>query len=186
MQQDTFYTQDQLINGIRTNNAAILQWLYKSQYPKVEKFVLGNNGDQDQAKDLFQEAFVSLWKNVKADKFQPENGSALTGYLYQIAKNKWLDYLRSSHFNKTVLLQASHDKTDDLEENEWLQYRKLVVAEMKNLGENCREVLNRFYFKKESMEQIAEAFGWTEATARNNKYRCIQRLREKVKTQIKS
>jgi RNA polymerase sigma factor (sigma-70 family) len=186
MQKDTFYTQEQLINGICANDAAILRWLYQSQYPKVRKYVLDNNGDEDQAKDLFQEAFVSFWNNVRENKFQPENGSALTGYLYQIAKNKWLDHLRSSQFKKTVVLQADHDREDEPEENDWQQFRTLVAAEIKHLGENCQEILRRFYFAKESMESIAKAFQWTDATARNNKYRCIQRLREKVKSQIKS
>jgi RNA polymerase sigma factor (sigma-70 family) len=180
------FTQEQLVDGIRANDAAVLRWLYQSQYPKVRKFVLDNSGDEDQAKDLFQEAFIAFWNNVKDNKFQPENSSALTGYLYQIAKNKWLDFLRSSQFKKTVLLQSDHDKIEDNEDNDWMQYRKLVAAEIKNLGDNCREILRRFYFAKESMELIAKAFAWTEATARNNKYRCIQRLREKVKTQIKS
>lgn len=186
MQKDTFYTQEQLVDGVRANDAAILRWLYQSQFPKIRKFVLDNNGDEDQAKDLFQEAFIAFWNNVKDNKFTPENGSALTGYLYQIAKNKWLDFLRSSQFKKTVLLQTEHDKIDEEEDNDWMQYRTLVAAEIKNLGDNCREILRRFYFAKESMELIAKAFQWTEATARNTKYRCIQRLREKVKTQIKS
>lgn len=186
MQKDTFYTQEQLVEGVRANDAAILKWLYQSQFPKVRKFVLDNNGDEDQAKDLFQEAFIAVWHNLKENKFTSENGTALTGYLYQIAKNKWLDYLRSSQFKKTVFLQTEHDKIDEEDDPEWMQYRSLVAAEIKNLGENCREILRRFYFAKESMELIAKAFHWTEATARNTKYRCIQRLREKVKTQINS
>ncbi|HEY0040609.1 MAG TPA: hypothetical protein VGB71_08105, partial [Flavisolibacter sp.] len=49
------------------------------------------------------------------------------------------------------------------------------------LGNNCRELLNRFYFQKESLRTIALAFQWTEATAKNNKYRCLQQLRELIK-----
>jgi RNA polymerase sigma factor (sigma-70 family) len=185
MKKDTFYTQEQLTRGVKNNDSSVLRWLYQSQYPKVEKFVLENKGDRDQAKDLYQEAFMAAWKNIRADKFQPENATALTGYLYQIAKNKWMDYLRSSHFKKTVTLQSEHDREDYGEENDWFQYRQLVASMIKNLGENCREILRRYYFKKESMEMIAKAFDWTEATARNTKYRCIQRLREKVKNHIK-
>lgn len=185
MQKNAFYTQEQLVNGVRANDSSILRWLYQSQYPKVRKFVLDNNGDEDQAKDLFQEAFIAFWNNVKNNKFTPESGTAITGYLYQIAKNKWLDIVRSSHFKKTVMLQTEHDQVDEEEDLEWIQYRTLVAAEIKNLGDKCKEILGRFYFAKESMEQIAKAFQWTEATARNSKYRCIKQLREKIKTQIK-
>lgn len=183
MQESTFnpFTQDQLLLGIKSNEPKVLKWLYHSQYPKIEKYVMANNGDEDQAKDLFQEAFIALWNNVKSDKLTPENGTAVTGYLYQIAKNKWLDYLRSSRYKNTTGLETHHDKSEE-EDYNLEASQSNVEEEFKKLGENCREILKRFYFQKESMETIAKAFNWTEATARNNKYRCIQRLKEKVNT----
>ena len=183
MQEPTFnpFTQDELILGIKSNEPKVLKWLYQSQYPKIEKYVVANNGDEDQAKDIFQEAFITVWNNVRSDKFISENGTAVTGYLYQIAKNKWLDYLRSSKYQKTTNLETKHDRSEEEEGNsESLQNH--MEAEFKKLGENCREILKRFYFQKQTMETIAKAFQWTEATARNNKYRCIQRLKEKVNT----
>lgn len=57
-----------------------------------------------------------------------------------------------------------------------------VVKEFQNLGDSCKEVLKRYYYLKQSMEEIATYFNWTTATARNNKYRCIQALKEKWKS----
>lgn len=59
-------------------------------------------------------------------------------------------------------------------------YIEKVEQHFKNLGEPCREVLTLFYFLKKNMQQIAANFLWTEATAKNNKYRCLQRLRNLV------
>lgn len=185
MQKDTFYTQDQLIQGIISHDTGVLEWLYQTQFPKVKKLVLENQGGEDQAKDLFQEAIISLWKTIKNGKFQPENQTALSGYLYQIAKNKWMDYLRSSTYKKTTLLDENLDFVHEEEETNWERYRQLVAKEWKILGSTCKEVLERFYFLKESLQTIASAFQWTEATARNNKYRCIQKLREKIQHQLK-
>ena len=183
MQEPTFnpFSQDEIILGIKSNEPKVLKWLYQSQYPKIEKYVVANNGDEDQAKDIFQEAFISVWNNVRSDKFIPENGTAVTGYLYQIAKNKWLDYLRSSKHQKTTHLETKPDRSEE-EESTSESLQNHLAAEFKKLGENCREILKRFYFQKQTMETIAKAFQWTEATARNNKYRCIQRLKEKVNT----
>jgi RNA polymerase sigma factor (sigma-70 family) len=182
MQESTFnpFTQDELLLGIKSNEPKVLKWLYQSQYPKIEKYVLTNNGDEDQAKDLFQEAFISVWNNIRSGKFIPENSTAVTGYIYQIAKNKWLDYLRSSRYKKTTSLKAEHEKEDENEESEKEELKNSLSLEFQKLGDNCREILKRFYYQKETMEAIARAFQWTEATARNNKYRCIQRLKEKL------
>lgn len=186
MQKYTFqhFTQEELLEGVKNNDSKILGWIYQDQFPKLEKYVLANNGDEQQAKDVFQEAFVVLWKNAKAGKFKPENGTAIQGYLYQIAKNKWLDTLRSSKYKKTVPLENIPESWDEEAENRESDFERMESS-FKNLGGNCKELLTRFYYKKESMAIIAQAFDWTEATARNNKYRCIQRLKNKMKSKIK-
>jgi len=71
---------------------------------------------------------------------------------------------------------ADTPQLDDAE----MGYLELVKEEYERLGDPCRELLNRFYFKKESMREIAAHFSWTEASAKNNKYRCLQRLRNMV------
>jgi RNA polymerase sigma factor (sigma-70 family) len=185
MQKYTFekFTQEEIQEGLRINDSKILKWLYQMEFPKLERFILNNKGNEQHAKDIYQEAFVALWKNVKADKFKPENGTAIQGYLFQIGKNKWLDYLRSSKYKNTVPLENYHDGSQEESEDRESELKQVEIS-FKNLGENCKELLTRFYFKKESMAIIAQAFNWTEATARNNKYRCIQRLKEKMKIKI--
>lgn len=187
MQDYTFekYSQEEIILGIKDNDSKVIQLFYQSQYKKIEQFVLTNNGIEEDAKDIYQEAFVVLWKNIRTEKFQPENGTAISGYLYQIAKNKWLDKLRKVKNKTNVALPSNLYIMEDEDKSEAEEYHQWIVREYKNLGKTCKEVLNRFYFQRESMEQIADAFGWTSATARNNKYRCIQQLKEKWKTKHK-
>jgi len=181
MQQYTFenITQEQLIEGVIGNDSKILQWIYQNNYFKVKQYILQNHGEEDLAKDIYQEAFMIFWLNVKKGKFHPQNITAIGGYLYQISKNKWLDYLRSSKFKKTTDLPELWDEGEDGDAGkEQIQYD--LEAAFKKLGENCREILKRFYYQKESMEEISKSFGWTPATAKNNKYRCIQKLRNEL------
>ncbi len=170
------------LHAIRANDASALKALYQNNYYKIEHYILNNNGTEEQAKDIFQEAFIAVWRNIQLDKFQPENETALDGYLYRIARNKWMDYLRSGHYNKVVRMDEHHqpEEVDEIrpEENENLQ---AVKKHFKSLGENCRKILTRYYYHNDSLRKIAETMGWTEATARNNKYRCIQQLKEMIK-----
>jgi RNA polymerase sigma factor (sigma-70 family) len=172
--------------AIKANNETVLKSLYENNYSKVEKYVLNNSGTTDQAKDIYQEAYIAVWRNIQMDKFSPETESALTGYLFQIARNKWLDYMRSNHFKKNIPLSDFEKQIPDENESndDEINFINNVKKQFEQLGENCRELLNRFYYKKESMKIIAEFFNWTDATARNNKYRCLQHLRELVKKQI--
>ncbi len=172
----------QHFNAIKANDESALKSLYEDNYFKVEMYVLNNNGTSQDAKDIFQEAFIAAWRNIQLDKFYPENESALQGYIYRIAKNKWLDHLRSAHYKKTIeLKETAETLPEDMLSEEDTQYITEVKNKFRQLGKNCREVLTRFYYKKQSMRTIAEKFEWTEATAKNNKYRCLQRLRELLK-----
>lgn len=186
MRQSTeqiFYSQDKLVKAIKDNDEAVLKSLYTVNYPKTERYVLENSGTEDEAKDVFQEAFVAVWRNIQLDKFRPENETALSGYLFQIAKFKWIDILRANKKKKIVTIDEEHTDieqyTDPLNADQE-QYLKAVKKGFQSIGESCKEMLTRFYFKKESLRVISEALGITEATARNNKYRCIQRLKSLI------
>ena len=50
----------------------------------------------------------------------------------------------------------------------------------KNLGQPCKQLLSTFYFDKKSLKDIASELKIKEATARNKKYRCMEKLRAVV------
>lgn len=168
---------DQVL-AIKANDNAVLETLYHDNYYKIEQLVIKNSGSKEEAKDLFQEAFIAVWRSVQLDKFIPENENSLDGYLYRVARNKWMDQLRSGHNSKVVSLEdydgLQQEDEVSVEENALISD---VKKHFKSLGDNCREVLKRYYYQNESLRTIANAMSWTEATARNNKYRCIQQLR---------
>ncbi|MBL0355844.1 MAG: RNA polymerase sigma factor [Chitinophagaceae bacterium] len=165
--------------AVLANDEKALEALYTNNFYKTEAFVMANSGTAEEAKDIYQEAFIAVWQNIKAGRFVPQNGSSLEAYLFQIAKYKWYDYLRAAKKISVVpvedssFIEASYNEEEE-------NYIENVRHHFKNLGEPCRKVLTLFYFMKQSMSNIAATFSWTEATAKNNKYRCLQRLRNMV------
>lgn len=180
--------QWELVSAIHSNNELILKQLYQNNYKKVEAYILKNNGTMPQAKDIYQEAFIAVWQNIKDGKFTPQNETALQGYLYQIAKNKWTDELRSSRFKKTSNLESLHQYSENGEENPKSFYlekeTKIAQAEkaFQLMGAECKELLQKFYFEKKSLRDIAAFFNIGEASAKNKKYRCIQQLKDFVES----
>jgi RNA polymerase sigma factor (sigma-70 family) len=174
-----------LITAIKQNDSLGLKQLYVTNYPKIELLVLKNSGTKDQAKDVYQEAFLALWQNIKQDKFIPKTESSINGYLYTIAKNKWMDVLRSQGFKKTIVTseipnyQISEEENngidDDILKNQRLQD---VMQAFNKLGEACRSLLSMFYFEKRPMNIIAEKLSIDSASTRNKKYRCMQKLKQ--------
>ncbi len=175
----------QVISAIKANDSDTLNSIYNTNYPKIEALILKNNGTIEHAKDIYQEAFLAVWQNIKQNKFIPNNESSINGYLYTIAKNKWMDVLRSQGFKKTIVVsQLHHFEIKDEENNgindDILKDKRLedVMLAFKNLGNACKSLLRKFYFEKKSMNLIAEELALDSASTRNKKYRCMQKLRQ--------
>ncbi len=134
-------TAAETITGFAEKDQRVLELVYKENYPTVLQYVLKNNGKESDAKDIFQEAILAAWLNVTDGKFSTESAGSLGGYIFQIAKFKWLDKLKSKVHRSTVRLvredQADHS-LGDMEELDIQEQRMKAMKEMyEELGENA-------------------------------------------------
>ena len=173
-------SDENLVNLIKNNDGATLKQLYGCNYAKVRRYVLKNSGDEQQAKDVYQEAFVAMWRNVKEGKFTEDSSSNIGGYLFQIAKYKWLDHLRSAQYKNTTFINRDIEFVESLTEEDEARNKKInrIMEAVDQLGEKCQILLKLFYFEKKSFREIAEIVEMDEASARNAKYRCQEQLRK--------
>jgi hypothetical protein len=53
------------------------------------------------------------------------------------------------------------------------------------LGDPCKELLECFYYKNLSWSEIASRLGYSSAaSARNQKYKCLERIRKAVNVEV--
>lgn len=162
--------------GLRANDPTVVRALYKQHFAAIRQYVLQNSGTTNDAQDMFQEAMTVLWLSVKEDRLVP--GSDPGGFLYRVAKNKWLDVVRSAaHKHMKVVhderaLDRGADVTDDIEER--IVRLRGVYA---RLDDKCRTVLDRYYFERKDLATIAAELGVEEESIRTIKYRCMMKLR---------
>ena len=146
----------------------------------VLQFILNNNGDEDDAKDVYQEAIIVLYNKIKTGDF--ELSSKLKTYLYSVSRRIWLKKL-TQQSKKTSNIADFEDVLvveDDLEQHE---LKDLQFVQMKNaldsLGEPCKTIIQDFYMQGLSMHEICEKFGYTNTdNAKTQKYKCLQRLKK--------
>lgn len=180
--------QQKTIQGVLQNNEGVLQSLYAEVFPKVRVYVLQNKGSEAQAKDIFQDAFLAFWKNIRNEQYEAREESAVQAYLFTIAKNKWIDYLRSNDYRKAVgnseltpVAESIWDQEDVSEAEEENENRLMAMRQaMAYLGKECKMVLTQFYFERMPIDSIAESLNIGSASARNKKYRCMEKLRAKA------
>ncbi len=150
--------------------------------------------DRQEARDIYQNTILIFYENILTGKLVSLN-STLKTYLFAIGRNKIREYLRdrsrlvSPPDKPDAYGAAREESTSDGSDNDTdleQDYRAELFRQcLDNLGEPCKGVLVAYYYHKLSMTEIAEQFGYkNESTAKNSKYKCLQRLKKCVFTKM--
>ncbi|UKT65810.1 RNA polymerase sigma factor [Pedobacter mucosus] len=173
-------TDREVILGILNNSEDTLSKLYKAYFAMVLQFILNNNGSEDDAKDVYQEAIIILYNKIKEGNF--ELSSKLKTYIYSVCRRIWLKKL-TLNSKKTGNITDYEDVfavEEDVEQHEEkdMQFVKMQSA-LEHLGEPCKTIIQDFYIHNLSMQDICEKFGYTNTdNAKTQKYKCLQRLKK--------
>lgn len=139
---------------------------------------------EEQGEELYHEVFLAFYENVLSEKLT-ELTSNLKTYIFSIGKYKYLDQVRKEQ--RHLDYAAEYQNEEELLAESQPAYRtEILLKALAQLGEPCAGLLKRFYFNKSSMKEIASIMGYSSiASAKNQKYKCINRLRELVKKDSK-
>ena len=174
------YNEQTLLKGLANNDSKAVEALYKSHFSMIQHFVINNNGSFDDARDIFQEAMITLYEKVQSDSF------ALTcqikTYLFSICKHLWLKRLQQMGKYSSPLSaeEESISVETDIEEFEKKDAAYAIMDRALNsLGEPCKSLLEGYYLNKKGMQELAADFGYTNSdNAKNQKYKCLMRLKK--------
>jgi len=168
-----------LLKALANNDSKAAETIYKDNFNMVLAFILNNNGSYDEARDIFQEAMITLYQKAKSESFVLT--SQIKTYVYSICRRFWLKRLQQ--MGKTSAGVENYESIpveEDLEIHE-RRNAELGIMEraLNSLGEPCKSLLEAFYIEKKGMDQIASLFGYTNSdNAKNQKYKCLMRLKK--------
>jgi RNA polymerase sigma factor (sigma-70 family) len=175
-----------VIDGILSGNQKIFNDLYEYEFPKVVNLIKRYSGNIENAKDVFQDAVIILIEKVYSNTL--DLTCSIETYLFSICKYLWMNQLRQKE--RVVQMNKFLDKehftndfsicfysTPDIYEN--------VNSEINKLGDPCQQLLECYYYKQMSWEEIATKLGYASAaSARNQKYKCLERIRSKINMEV--
>src|SRR6187551_927743 len=127
----------------------------------VQSLIINNNGSADDAKDIFQEAMIVLYEKVRSGTF--ELNCQIKTFVYSVSRRLWLKRLmQQNRFSISDGHENSVAVDGEMEEHEKRNTEFLMMEKaMNGLGEPCKSLLEAFYLKKKSMQEIAAGFGYT-------------------------
>jgi len=179
-------TKKQYFDGVSSGDRKMIQLIHDQYFSKIESFIKKNNGNQEDAKDIFQDALMTIYVKTKNENLEELNCSFYT-YLYAICRNLWLKKLRKAKPETldnlvNIEQELQVDVLKSIEQKErWAFYRE----KFKQLNLPCQKILQLF-FEKHNFGEISKKLGFGSADyAKKKKYLCKQKLMELMKKDIR-
>jgi RNA polymerase sigma factor (sigma-70 family) len=180
-QQLVHYTVEAILEGLKTSDSNVLEYVYKKYFPIVRFFVIKNSGTDEDAKDVFQEAIILIYKRLKDGSL--DLTCAFKTYLYSVCRILWLRQLEKKKVRNEVVadnqvfIQLDEDIEGSAAEQE--QFR-IYQKHFQLLHKDCQEILQLF-LKKVPLKEIAQKMNIkSDKYLKKRKYACKEALIKRI------
>lgn len=162
-------SDEQLLRTLHDEHAHAL-WTYVVRLTR---------GDQAKAQDVVQETLLRAWRTPAV--LDQSRGSA-RGWLYTVARRIVIDEWRSARSRPELV-------TDEVPEPHWTDPdavaqhtvdRELVVAAMRTLSDEHRDVVLECYFRGSSVAEASVALGIPPGTVKSRTHYALRALRTAI------
>lgn len=169
---------DHYIQKCIENDRGGQQKIYQLFAPVLYGLCLKYMKNEDDAKDVFQEAFVVAFQKMGQYRFE----GSFEGWLKRIFINKLIETLnkrkRDVLFAEEMYQEDVIEEEDDLDSNAIPQEQLLECIQQ--LPDQYRLVFNLYYFEKMKHKEIAVALSISEGTSKSNLNRAKSNLKKKL------
>jgi RNA polymerase sigma factor (sigma-70 family) len=175
----------ELVANIRSGKQIddAIKTIYRNNFESLSWYVMNNNGNRQDAEDVFQEVVVSFIELVQKDKFRGE--STVKTFLFSLNRHTWLNELkrRGRALAREEKYEKNQEKTE-MDVSHFIAGREAkgqVLQLMEQIGETCKKILLMFYYENLSITEILENLHYeNEQVVRNKKYKCLKQLEQMI------
>ena len=151
--------------------------MYEKYFDKIYRYIAVKVGDRMEAEDITQQVFLKAIKSISSFKWR---GFPFSSWLFRIAHNQVVDYLRKKKKQATLALDdnvlTSKDNPEALLEQK-LNLEQLATA-TKKLTSAQQEVISLRFAGELPIAQVAKVMGKSEGAVKALQHSAIVSLRK--------
>jgi RNA polymerase sigma-70 factor (ECF subfamily) len=179
-----------LIDGCLRNNRKSQELIFRSFYSKMMSVCRRYTSDDDQAKDIVQDGFIKVFKNLERFNYQ----GSFEGWIRRIMVNTAIDFTRkqkssNQSSNETKPIEEYGDIAIE-DEEEIPEEFQLQVSDIKRgmneLSTAYRNVFNLYVFENYSHQEIAEELNISVGTSKSNLAKARANMKKILLIELKS
>lgn len=176
-----------LVDGCIAQNRVSQERVYELFYGKMMGVCLRYTKNMDQAKDILQDGFIKVFKNIE----QYNRSGSLEGWIRRIMVNTAIDYFRRAKNSYLLLgedqrIEDFADSRQEIDEDDEIKLKPAdVINAMQKLSPAYRTVFNLYIFEEHTHNEIAEMLNISVGTSKSNLAKAKQNLKAILKKERK-
>ncbi|MBU6342456.1 MAG: sigma-70 family RNA polymerase sigma factor [Bacteroidetes bacterium] len=170
-----------LIQGLLDNDHRVIQTIYDRYADEVVRYVYKNQGSQEDAEDLLQEALIYMTRHARS-------GFVLTcpfgGFLNLVCKGMWINELKKRNRMRVTNEALGGSEFGDAREQAAATLRDILFDQMiernfVHLPDGCQKILKHAWTGV-PLQKVAEMLGLQYGYVRKRKSECSGELVELI------
>ena len=169
--------EESLVRRAQQRDEGAFTQLYEEHFDKIYRYVALKIGNKTEAEDMTQQVFLNALQSISSFKWK---GIPFSAWLFRIAHNQVVDYLRKKTKQATAPLDeslVSSDSNPQLMAEYKLDIEQLVSA-TKQLTRAQREVISLRFAGELSIAQVAKVMGKSQGAVKALQHSAIVALRK--------
>jgi RNA polymerase sigma-70 factor (ECF subfamily) len=148
-----------------------LEKLFIKHYNEAKLYMVSMCRDSSLADELVSEAFLRAFSSIDEEK------AGFKFWLFKVARNLWIDYLRKGKRIGELTENIKSDEEDVVSSIIKQEEYKALYRAISLLKDNYREVILLYYFEGMSVSEIAGILGQSIENVKTQMFRARSKLR---------
>ena len=169
--------EESVVRRAKQRDPEALTQLYEENFDKIYRYVVLKIGERTEAEDITQQVFLNALKSISSFKYK---GTPFSAWLYRIAHNQVVDYLRKKTKRATVPLDER--MKDSNPAPELVAERNVDIEQLagatKKLTRAQQEVISLRFTGELPVAQVARIMGKSEGAIKALQHSAIVSLRK--------
>ncbi len=169
--------EESLVRRAKQRDQKAFAQLYEGHFDRIYRYVALRIGDRIEAEDMTQQVFLNALKSIASFKWK---GVPFAAWLFRIAHNQVVDYLRKKTKHVAVPLDESLVSSDDNPQS--LAERSLDIEQLllatRRLTKAQQEVISLRFAGELSIIEVAKIMGKSQGAVKALQHSAILALRK--------
>jgi RNA polymerase sigma-70 factor (ECF subfamily) len=171
--------EKQVITQVVTGDLSTFEMVFRDYYKPLVRYGTTFLKDSDEAEDIVQQVFVSLWEK----RTQLDIHTSIRAVLYKSVQNACLNKIkhlkiRNNYTEELKATVAYEDSSDPAQVNE---LNERIRVAMETMPEQCGRIFKMSRFEQLRYQEIADQLGLSVKTVENQMGKALKIVREELK-----